>query len=646
MQKVDNTCEESNSASGNQTEGNPVTGTPAPDTPSGIETGDKVEVETKGKVKADTENEAKADAENEAKAETEDKVKADTENEAKAETGDKVEADTEDKAKAETGKPPQNRGGRRGTRRPTPPAERKPSTIDAKPELLCRENPNYQQWAILLSLPKGKDANVFQGEVKLRPDNRGEYPLSNFTDEVVVRWVESGKVEKISFVDGAHPLIFKLSKNWNGCGRKVKHVSDGYYVVFSPVDWNRTGAAPVEPSACNDNCFLAHYFFSNDNSEQDGFEECDSIFSRKRFSLEGRMIADDSDYGNLYVGIPPKLTDIDNWQNVPWVRVGEEGGGNWGKNFQPTKKDLGNILEKREGWFYIRIYDEERSLIDTMDFRYLKELEEIRVNGKPHSLERIIAPTTSGHTEVAVQFVGHIRVEENTNPHITIGSDNTAVIGRNPDMDRSEWTVIGEHGRANVNIHLPRVWWCLESADDETREWRDTAFEMTRAQFRGNKDAVAMIRVPASVQKIWAGFNTLNRDADARSYSFKYNDNDGTKQAKIELQEFGDYREILEPSLKESTLKIQCGEVEFPIVRVPADAPPPMPPPPDISLSKKETLRPVAGNKRFSRQELEAAGLSIIEANRLGTYVDHRRKTKHCDNVAQLQTFLEENHAD
>ena len=221
VQKVDNTCEESNSASGNQTEENPETGMPAPDTSSVTEAVD------------------------EAKTETEDKVKVAIEDETRTET--------EDKAKVETGKPPQNRSGRRGTRQPTPPTERKPLTTD-KPVLLCREETAHRQWQILLSLPQGR-ADVFQGESRLSSDNRGEYPLSSFTDEVAVRWVESKKDEKISLVDGANPLIFKLGKNWKGCGREVRHVSDGYYVVFSPRDWNRTGTAPVEPSACNDNRF-------------------------------------------------------------------------------------------------------------------------------------------------------------------------------------------------------------------------------------------------------------------------------------------------------------------------------------------------------------------------------------------------------
>ena len=278
-----------------------------------------------------------------------------------------------------------------------------------------------------------------------------------------------------------------------------------------------------------------------------------------------------------------------------------------------------------------------------MDFRYLKDLEEIRVDGKPYSSEHTIAPNVSGHTEATVQFIGDIQVE---NPHITINPDNTAVIDRSPGADRTEWTVIGEHGRVNVNVHLPRIWWCLGSADDETREWRDTAFEMPRDQFYNNRNAVVTIRLPSAVREIYAGFNTLNRDTGMRPYSVKHNDNDGTKQAQIELRDFCYHREISEPSSKESTLKIQCGEVEFPIVRIPADAPPPMPSPPDIPPSKKETLRPVTGNKRFSHLELEAAGLSILEAKRLGIHVDRRRKIKRCDNVAQLQKFLEENHAD
>ncbi len=544
-------------------------------------------------------------------------------------------------------KTPQKRSGKRGkqTGRKLPNQDTTPP--EKKPELICRQVHAHNQWQILLVIPQGENINVWQEKSKLSPDNNDEYPLSNFT-EAVNSAANSGH-EIIELFDGKSPLIFKLRKNWKGDGRLVGRVSAGYYVAFAPNSWVRTNNnPPVEPSGCNDQEFSAHYFFNDGNDKPDGFVGHSLPHSQKRFSLEGQTVADDSDMGDLFVGAPPELTDINDndWQGVSWIRVGQEGGRGWGKNFKPDEEKLRQVLANREGWFYIRIYDDVK-MIDSLAFRRLVNLEAILINRNPLSPENIIVPDTKGHAETTIQFVGKIQVKCD-NPHIVVGNNNTAVVEPNPNLDKMQWTLIGNNGQVKVSIHLPRIWWHTDNTDDEVGEWRDTAFEMSRNQFYQNRDSLIVVRLPSVAKEICVGFDSFNQYDGARRYSVQHNHNDDTKQAEFKLRDFCNHTKISERSSKESGLRIQCGTAEFALVRIPADATLPKPKPPKLDPipPQPEIFRPVTKNKRFSPAELVAAGWVVAEAKRLRIAVDHRRKTMHRVNIETLQKKQGKNHAD
>ncbi len=275
-------------------------------------------------------------------------------------------------------------------------------------------------------------------------------------------------------------------------------------------------------------------------------------------------------------------------------------------------------------------------------------MEAIRVNGNPLSPENIIVPGTSGHTEAIIQFVGKIQVKSG-NSHITVGDNNTAVVAPNPDIDKTRWTLIGANGQAEVRIHLPRIWWRMDNAGDEASEWRDTAFEMSREEFRSNLEAVIIVRLPSVARKICVGFDSFNQYDGAREYSARHNKSDTTKQVKFKLREFCDHKQISEYSSRGSALQIKCGDAVCTLIRIPADAPPPKPKPEHSPMHKsppgvcnspqKGGFRPVTKNKRFSPAELSESGLSVAEAKRLKIAVDRRRKTKHYANIDRLKNL-------
>ncbi len=551
---------------------------------------------------------------------------------------------------------PQSRSGARGKIIRRKPPDRGRLLPETKPELICREVRATRQWEILLVLPPGKSVDVLQGASELASSNGNEYPLLNFSHKVTVVWAENDD-DEIKLFDDASLLIFKLSRNWKGAGRLVKSVSAGYYVVFTLGTWTRKGNPPVESSRCGDPKFSAHYFFADDNSEQDGFVECDSFFLRRRFSLEGKKVADDSDKGGLFVGDVLKLNDTKDWRDISWVRVGKEGSGSWGENFKPIElvnQTLVAVLKEREGWFYVRIFDEKVQMIESFDFRRLTGLEKILIDGKSHSPENIIAPLSAGHAETTVQFVGNnISIESNKdansgNTHTTMKDNISAIISPHPNADKTYWTV---NKTTEVVIRLPRIWWRMINADNKSGEWNSTPFEMSRDQFYKNREALIVVRVPPVAREIYVGFDSFNQYDGARKYPANRSEDkkDDEKYAKFRLRDFCYHRKIAEHLPNTSALRIQCGQAEFSVVHISADTP--------LSNQKQEPIvsnpprtklfRPATKNKRFSPTEFSDAGLTLVDAKHLRIAVDRRRKTRHCANIDLLKTIQrEENHAD
>ena len=521
-----------------------------------------------------------------------------------------------------------------------------PPNPETKPELICRYSTATNKREILLILPSHKNADVTQDGVALLPNSSDEYLLPNFTHEVTVTWAENN-TDTIKLFDEDHPLIFKHRKNWTGDGRRIKRVSSGYSMIFTPNSWTRKISAPAEKARCTDQGFSAHYFFTTGNDEADGFTECDSFFSNKRFLLKGTTIADDSDAGGLFIGDALELIDKEKWKGVSRIRVGEEGHGQWGENFRPeelNKKTLALVLENLDGWFYVRIYDQDVKLIESFDFRRQKNLKQILVDGNPHSSENIVAPRKTGHTETTIKFIGDgISVKnkniDNANAEkyqVTMMGNDTAMIAAHPDADKTKWIV---NGKTEVVICLPRIWWRTEKFDKEIDEWRDTNLEMSRDEFRKNSNTRIVFRLPVTATKINVGFNSFSQYDGARTYQVIFNEDRETKHAEFSMRDFCYHSNIANVSSEEVALRVQCGRAEFSIVCIPADKPKPDSGPKPKPKPKPKPVRPLTKNKGYSRGELEGAGLSLTEVKHKGIIVDRRRRSIHSVNVDTLNNL-------
>ena len=228
-----------------------------------------------------------------------------------------------------------------------------------------------------------------------------EFAPPEFTDVAVIEDEGGGRPERVPlYVD--EPMVFRLGADWQGEGRKVGGVGSGHFIVIAPTGWTRLGDAPVDPEPCVDGGYRAHYFFGSrgDARRVAGFEE--RSVSSTVIALDGDRVFDDSDQGEMFVGKPPVLEA----PGMAVARVGEEGKDGWGETFGLNQRSLADVLAGREGWFFVRVYREGAGVeADSVHFRYMARLREIRLDGEAYAPDTVLLPRLRGHATVDVEIV-------------------------------------------------------------------------------------------------------------------------------------------------------------------------------------------------------------------------------------------------
>ena len=470
--------------------------------------------------------------------------------------------------------PPRAIGSRRSRRTDASP-RRKSDTdvrqnVTPRPELICRKGANARQWEVVLCADDECDgmAVTRDGEPLTFVDR--VCCLPSITGSISVDFAD-GKTVSISLFDCKKPLIFKLNKEWTGDGRRVNGITDGYFIVVTPTAWQRRGSAPVAPDACVHEGFRAHYFVRDKDSEAEivgGFEESAVELTTSGFELRGTNVFDDASEGVLFVGDVPVLHPA---SSVVWARVGEEREGGWkGENFRPADRSLADVVQGREGRFFIRVYD-ENGMLDSGEFRYCAALQEIQVNGASYTATTALVPPRTGHRPTEIRFVGSD--EAAFVVHLTSGAAHaavrpgaTVVVEPQPDDDRVSCALESGTGRVVTTVKLPRIWWKIEplhGKDDST--WRDTLLTMTRHEFRVCADAqtVIRIRMPRCFRSIMLGFD------DERDQ--RYTEQNEDEPHAIPLEDFRDCRQIDQSLNQTATLSVQFGDQSLPLIEVSAD---------------------------------------------------------------------------
>jgi len=557
-------------------------------------------------------------------------------------------------------RPPIKRGGRRRGSIKRHKIEKTPGTKprSLKPEIVCW-NKGWR-WIVGIEVPEGLETlSVAQNEKLLEQDNTYglRYCLKHAEGTVKVTWTEGEK--DIPLVGaGRNCLIFKMRKEWKGLGRLVRRPTTGYYLAIVPQEWKRdedlSGHAPIVPESVQLEGYKAHFFYQEQNTVI-GFITANGERIRlesggPRFQLVGREIGDASeDMGPLFGEQAPNIGMIaeQGWSDVGVVVVGEEGGGQnrWRMQFVPQvgaeeQKLPEEIAERCGGWYFVRIYDNNDNLLESMDFRFLGGLKDIRIE----SSDRLPGP--KGHDNIIVQFIHHTNCEvelmdENVRYALEMcreSGQTIVTVPPKPDCDKTHWVLHDGEGKVEVTVLVERIWWAFGAMGAAPTDWVDKPISLSRKDFTAVTDKALWVRLPRLrvVRRIGVGFD--------RGKSSSYQVEVEKKEIAIPLRDFCDAEEI-ENRQEEAKMMIwvqleRAKSDETVVVKVPTDQLPP--------LEQKHLFRvnvKCQGGKRkgkgFSRKEVTKAGIAIEDVKHLHIPYDKRRKTSHSWNVKDLEYIVE-----
>jgi hypothetical protein len=316
------------------------------------------------------------------------------------------------------------------------------------------------------------------------------WPLMDPLGTVTVRWSDEAGMETERCFEASNHRVFKVTRS-GVSGRYVARVTRGNYVVIAPLVLTRDeavgGTAPVAPENVipEQARVSAHHLLVE--GEGDGLLLDGSGSSRievrpataTRFQLIGNTIKDaHTGAGPLFGREPPRFR-VEGAEEPSLLVVGVEGPslGPRSRQVAVSFDELRDWLDDNEpGWFYVRAYDANDELIESLDFRYVKGLEAIEVD------ELSPLPAPEGHRPATVVF----RVAPGTmvspvdGPPEIISLDPAiaegVVLPARPDAGRSTWRLSAGTGNCvDVVVHVPRIWWALTASGnaDEPHAWSD-----------------------------------------------------------------------------------------------------------------------------------------------------------------------------
>ena len=417
----------------------------------------------------------------------------------------------------------------------------------------------------------------------------------------------SAQSDNLKILGESSMAIFKFGANWHGDGRRVERITRGHYIVIAPEGFTQIGHVPHESEPCNDDRYLAFFIFvretHSDTADPVGFAEHHLPIVARRYRLDGESVFDCSENGPLFVGAVPELRGL---SGIPWARVGEEREAGWrGKNFNPDETTVEQVLSGRQGRFFLRVYDPTK-LVDSGEFRYVRDLREIRVNGEPFTSSQVLLPGPDGHGPTTVSLIGRDGVElrpqlQLASAHATVRG-NTFLIDAHAAGDQVACLVTAGDASVEIVVDLPRIWWRLESASD-SGEWQDTPLAVTRHRYRAlaTADTEVCLKLPKQISRVEVGFDG---EADRRYQRSGPDDN----LVRIPLTHFIDYEQIDDRPHDQVALNAKFADTEFSFLHLIPDAVPTIL---SFKSDQREFLQGEVARLSWTTRDARTSGVAI-----------------------------------
>lgn len=443
----------------------------------------------------------------------------------------------------------------------------KSDSLLTRPEIVCWNR--ERKWIPAVELPGGflgdSDVQVEQNGSLLQPDETRNncWPLLHVWGSVAIVRGEDRTTIK---VEEGRPLLFKLSSHDESHGRLVRATSYGNYLVIVREDWERDASvsdqAAIEPEQVIIPGFRAYFFcLKKGSADRIAFlppagERIEINSRTPKFELVGNRLPDaNEEIGPLFGETPPRINaaNVGAWEAIKAVVVGDEGRGRhkWRKVFAPSpellEQDLPpEISRKKGGWYFLRFYDYNENLMESLDFRFIRGLTQITVV-KPNPF-----PSPTGHEAVTIEFFHtnecFVRAvkDGSTNLEVSRTLERTTVsIPPHPSHDQTYWEIQYDQGPSvGVTVLVERIWWSQgdEQAPPNQTEWRGTPLTVERGAFAATSNKIIYLWFPGLrwVDGVYVGFERNKRLRFEVSVTQRY--------ASIPLRTFGDFAEIQDPS--------------------------------------------------------------------------------------------------
>lgn len=400
----------------------------------------------------------------------------------------------------------------------------------SRPELVCwREG---MAWVVGVEVPDElaeQGLSVVDGEGNnLEEDQLHElrWPLMDPLGPAKVRWSDAASGEAEWCFDASDHRIFKVARS-GAKGRCVARVTRGNYVVIAPQALSRDetagGTAPVAPENVipEQARVLAHHLLVK--GREDGLVLNGAGASRVEvrpstatvYRLIGNIIKDaHTGAGPLFGREPPRFR-VEGAEEPSLFVVGVEG-----PSMRPRPRQaavsfdgLRDWLDENEpGWFYVRAYDANDGLLESLDFRYVKSLEAIEVDELSSPL-----PGPEGHrpATVVLRVAPGTMVSPVDGPPEIISLDparaERVVLPARPDAGKATWRVSSGDGSAvEVVVHVPRIWWAFTASGnaDEPPTWSDRMRMLSVDDLRptSQKHLSVLLPEPGWADEVTVGF--------------------------------------------------------------------------------------------------------------------------------------------
>lgn len=330
-------------------------------------------------------------------------------------------------------------------------------------------------------------------------------------------------------------LIFKLLGDNLNYGLMVSNLYFGTYAIVVQNNFKYSEASNArllaDPEATGVyNCSV--YLFDINNGASicfiDNNNEIIKIYAKKNsFYLEGNLIENSiENYGPLFGGKSPEIKAIsDNiWLDIDSIIIGEEGPGKgkWRKIIYPTLGENPLSIsdafpDKANGWYFIRIYNKEKELVESLDFRFVSALKKIEFCEQSFTTNN---QNIVGESKVILLHDSYIDIKSVDSQNcfkIEHLSDERTIISIPliPIYDLTNW-VICQDNEKNIplRIILDRIWWSISDDDQHPPvDWINTKTQVKKSELTAQSSKTIWIKVPqyTSNNFIYAQIGNSNR---------------------------------------------------------------------------------------------------------------------------------------